>query len=553
MRNHDHVGSGPFSREVSGLPTARSTSTVRLDDGDELDLRIAAVAQPIGDTVVRMLAYNGSVPGPTLRVRQGSEIVVNVTNDGDVDATVHWHGLRLENRFDGVPHETQKPIPVGGRFAYRVQFPDEGLYWYHPHLREDYAQDMGLYGNIVVEPRDPDYWPPVDHEVVLAVDDILVEDGRIAPYDRSGPDHVAMGRFGNVLLVNGQPTWSLDVRRGEVVRFYLTNTANTRIFDLVVNGGVMKLVGGDSGRYEREALVESVLLSPSERAVVDVLFERPGECALEHRTPERTHALGGIRVRDVPDATPSEAAERFHTLRRAPELEAERVRARADLEREPDKTVALVAEMTMEADGPPAASDPAAPRFACPMDPDVLSVEPGRCPKCGMKLLPIALVPAALERLHGSSGGHPTAPGEPGDHGTRRIEWNDDMEATNRRTTPANMRWLLVDRQTGNRNAAIDWAFAVGDRVKIRLVNEMASDHPMPHPFHIHGAGRFLILSRDGKPEVNFVWKDTVLVRTGEVVDILLDVSNRGLWMAHCHISEHIESGMMFHFRVAQP
>ena len=75
------------------------------------------------------------------------------------------------------------------------------------------------------------------------------------------------------------------------------------------------------------------------------------------------------------------------------------------------------------------------------------------------------------------------------------------------------------------RTQAIDWRFRVGDQVKIRLVNEMDSDHPMHHPFHIHGAGRFLILSRDGVVEPNLVWKDTVLVRTGETVDILLDVT----------------------------
>jgi FtsP/CotA-like multicopper oxidase with cupredoxin domain len=126
------------------------------------------------------------------------------------------------------------------------------------------------------------------------------------------------------------------------------------------------------------------------------------------------------------------------------------------------------------------------------------------------------------------------------------------MEEINRQTTRANMRWMLVDRETGKSNAAIDWSFTVGDRVKIRLVNEMDSDHPMHHPFHIHGAGRFLVLTRDGKPETNLVWKDTVLVRTGEVVDLVLDVSNPGLWMAHCHIAEHAESGMMFSFPVAR-
>jgi FtsP/CotA-like multicopper oxidase with cupredoxin domain len=126
------------------------------------------------------------------------------------------------------------------------------------------------------------------------------------------------------------------------------------------------------------------------------------------------------------------------------------------------------------------------------------------------------------------------------------------MEAINRQTTAGNMRWMLVDRQTGKSNAAINWSFTVGDRVKIRLVNERDSDHPMPHPFYVHGAGRFLILSRDGEPETNLVWKDKVLVRAGEVVDILLDVSNPGLWIAHCHISEHVETGMMFRFRVAR-
>lgn len=156
-----------------------------------------------------MYAYNGSLPGPVLHVDQGSEITVQATNDGEIDTTVpHWHGLRLENRYDGVPHDTQAPIPVGGSYTAKIQFPDPGFYWYHPHIREDFAQDLGLQGTIIVEPSDPSYWPPVDRELAITLDDLLIEDGKIAPYRKSGATFVAMGRFGNVLLINGETEFS---------------------------------------------------------------------------------------------------------------------------------------------------------------------------------------------------------------------------------------------------------------------------------------------------------------------------------------------------------
>ena len=242
-----------FPTDAGGLLEAAGSEVVELRSGDEVDLRIAPVAKRIGDSTVRMLAYNGSIPGPTLRVREGAEIVVDVVNEGDLDATVHWHGLRLDNRYDGT-HETQAPIPVGGRFTYRVEFPDPGVYWYHPHIREDYGQEMGLYGNILVVPADRDYWPPAHREVLLTLDDVLVEEGRIAHFSRSETTYAAMGRFGNVLLVGGESDLALAGQVGEVVRFYLTNTANTRVFNVALPGARMKLVGGDSGRYESSIL-----------------------------------------------------------------------------------------------------------------------------------------------------------------------------------------------------------------------------------------------------------------------------------------------------------
>jgi FtsP/CotA-like multicopper oxidase with cupredoxin domain len=531
------TGSDRFPTGVGDLPEASAPEMVEVAHGELFKLRIAPVAKPLGTVAVRMLGYNGSVPGPTIKVKEGAEITVDIENQGDLETTVHWHGLRLENRYDGT-HETQPPIVVGDRFSVQVTFPDPGAYWYHPHIRQDYGQEMGLYGNVLVEPADPDYWPPANREVVLTLDDILLdEQGNVGPFSRTETTHSAMGRFGDVLLVSGETDQSISAQLGEVLRFYLTNTANTRVFNVALPGARMKLVGGDSGHVEHEQFVDDVVLAPSERVVVDVHFDRPGVLALEHRTPDRTYKLAEITVDDEP-AEPS-FGDQFEVLRANADMVSERDRIAPYLEAEPEKRLAFIAEMDMDV---PESEGPAI--YTCPMHPEVVSEEPGHCPKCGMKLLPARLVATAGGHEHGEGADeHDHAAGD-------GIEWEDDMVEVNRMTTPANMRWKIVDRETGAENAAIDWRFKVGDRVKIRLLNEMAGDHPMHHPFHVHGAGRFLVLARAGVTEESLVWKDTVLVRTGETVDILLDVTNPGLWMAHCHIAEHHESGMMFSFNV---
>ena len=185
----------------------------------------------------------------------------------------------------------------------------------------------------------------------------------------------------------------------------------------------MKLVGGDSGRYEHEELVESVVLAPSERVVVDVLFDEPGQLTLEHRTPERTYPLATIDVAAEP-ADPPSLSEAFDVLRHNAEWVAERERLAPYLDAPPDKTLAFVAEMDMGTpEGPVVYACPMHPEvvarrarqvprvrdeaardrgrrraYVCPMHPEVVSDEPDKCPECGMKLLPASVV--ALQSGH---------------------------------------------------------------------------------------------------------------------------------------------------------
>ena len=448
-----------------------------------------------------MLAYNGSVPGPKLKVPEGATVTVQVKNEGDLEATVHWHGLRLENRYDGT-HDTQAPIPVGEKFTYQVHVPDPGAYWYHPHIREDYGQEMGLYGNIHVVPAEPEYWPPVNRELFLTLDDVLIEDGKIAGFSASETTHVAMGRFGNVMLVSGEPDLELTAKRGEVVRFYFTNTANTRVFNVTLPGARMKLVGGDSGHYEHESFVEEVLLSPSERFVVDVLFEQPGEHVLEHRTPARSYRLASITVEDEP-AEPAlaeqfavPANQRGHGQPSASEPRAPRMHPRT--RRSPSSRrwssryqrgrctrVRCIRTSSAKSRGAvPQCGMKLLPMespqtsYVCPMHPHVTSDAPDRCP--GMRHEARSSTSGRRLRTRGarhacgtrgasrarvSLGSTRAADSADHEHEhAQGIEWEDDMVEVNRLTTAENMRWKLVDRDTGAANAAIDWSSGLETR-----------------------------------------------------------------------------------------
>ncbi|MGI8618832.1 MAG: multicopper oxidase family protein [Gemmatimonadaceae bacterium] len=492
----------PQPRAGQSVHAARPRDLVELDDGDTLRLAAQLVRRTFKGRSYTMYGFNGQYPGPLIRVQQNAEIVVLFGNELDQPTTVHWHGVRVENRFDGVPDLTQKAVQPGGSFTYRVRFPDAGIYWYHPHVREDIQQDLGLYGNLMVRSPHADWFGQANREEVLMLDDLLAGDDGLVPFGREAATHALMGRFGNVFLVNGEPDYTLSVRRGEVVRLFLTNVSNTRTFNLSFSGARMKVVGSDVGNYEREEWVESVVIAPAERYVVHVRFDEPGEAAIVNRVVGLDHlfgrffaetdTLGTVRVGSGP-ASP-DLGPGFHELRTnlAASRDIDRYRSRFD--HPPDLSL-------------------------------VLTVRTRDLPFVTERLM-------QLDSIY-------FAP----------VEWSGTMPMMNWASTARQVTWVLRDPATGKENMDIDWRFHVGEVVKLRMSNERKSFHAMQHPIHIHGQ-RFLVLAVNGVANDNLVWKDTVLLPAGATADILVEMSNPGRWMLHCHIAEHLSADMMLAFTV---
>lgn len=487
----------------ASAPLAKPRELLRLSDGDALTLTAAPVRRVIFGRTVTVLGFNGQVPGPLIHVDEAATIRVRFVNRTDFPTAIHWHGLRLDNRFDGVPHVTQDPVPPGGEFDYRVHFRDAGLYWYHPHHREDVLQDLGLYGNLLVRSKDPDYYPPANREEVLMLDDLLVAESGPVGYGLESPTHALMGRFGNALLVNGEPRWEARVRRGEVVRLFLTNVSSTRVFNLSFDGDArMKLVASDLGRYEHEVMVDHVTIAPAERYVVDVRFPTRGDVSLVNRVRaidhmmarffEEKHVLGVVHVGT--DGVQPDHRLRFEQLRHNAAVSAEIAPYRRHFTRPVDREL-------------------------------VVTLQPGELPFPMRPLL-------SLESVYRNP-----------------VEWSGTMPEMDWIVTGRNVRWLLREPATGRENMDITWRFTVGDVVKLRFVNDRAALHAMHHPIHLHGQ-RFLVLAMNGVANEHLVWKDTMLLPTGFVADVLLEVTNPGRWMLHCHIAEHIESGMRMVFNV---
>jgi suppressor of ftsI len=278
------------TQQVSNV---QQTQDVLVASGELFSLTAAPATGSFSDKQLDLYAYNGQMPGPRIRVKQGSTITVNFTNNLPEPTTVHWHGLRLQNKFDGVPGITQQAVQPGESFVYELAFPDAGVFWYHPHVREDRQQDMGLYGNIVVEPVVTDGL----QEEFLFIDDVkLTEDGVLAVYGVAEANHVLMGRFGNTLLINGKTNYSFSTVQGNSVRFTITSAAAARPFNLSFGVPVI-LEGSDAGSYEQEQWVDSLVIGPAERYRVRIPFNDAGVFSIRNTNLWQTYELGTIIVR----------------------------------------------------------------------------------------------------------------------------------------------------------------------------------------------------------------------------------------------------------------
>lgn len=489
------------------------TPVVELHDKDTYTLTAENVTHVINGKPQNMVAYNGSIPGPTIKVPQGATVTIHFVNKLSEPTLLHSHGVRMQNAFDG-SNLVQKEIKPGESFDYVLTFPDVGIFWYHPHTHEASQQNKGLYGNFVVTPKDTSskdasYWAPANIEHALMLSDLLVQkDGIIA--DHHEPSHFAlMGRFGNTMLINGKTNYTLSVHKGDVVRLYLTNAANTRVYNVAIPGATLKLVGSDNGRVQQERFVESVTISPSERVVVDAYLPNAGTLAIENQTPAGRTTLGTIVV-SADTAVPSYQKE-FAVLRTNTDIANALPNLASYYGKAPDKTISFTMSMGT-------------------------SSAHGHGMNAGMMQSGSHVMPDGT--VMSNSTGVPA-----------KIEWEDTMAMMNEMSTTDAVHWQIVDKGTGAINHDINWHFKKGDLVKIRVVNDASSMHPMQHPFHMHGQ-RFIVLATNGVKNTDLSWKDTTLVQTGDTVDILVPMDNPGAWMAHCHIAEHLESGMMFNFYV---
>ncbi|MEZ4200670.1 MAG: multicopper oxidase domain-containing protein [Candidatus Paceibacterota bacterium] len=340
-----------------------------------------------------------------------------------------------------------------------------------------------------------------------------------------------MGRFGDTILINDREDYSFTVKQGEISRIFVTNVANTRTFDIAFENADMKLVGGDNGRIQQEVMIDDFVIAPSERYVIELLYADAGTYPITHRG----ETVGQVALSQVVQINVwysthfAQNASDYTELRSQMDTflaKAPDKRLRLDIEMKGMAGMQMMNQMQNSGDGETV---------------NLMGMEmsrEGAIEHCQM-----------MPQMAGCEPFLNADSEEEVEHSEDGIEWEDDMAMMNQMSTDESIEWVIEDQDTGKQNGDIDWTFKQNDLVKVRVYNDENGMHPMQHPLHFHGQ-RFIVLAVDGEANENLQWKDTVLIQRGQTYDLLIDMSNTGTWMAHCHIAEHLHSGMMFQFKV---
>jgi FtsP/CotA-like multicopper oxidase with cupredoxin domain len=257
-----------------------------------LQLRAESITQqilPEGDGVTSMLGFNGSMPGPELRVRRGERIDIAVENGLEEGTAVHWHGIRLENRMDGVPILTQEIINPSDTQIYSFVPPDAGTYWYHSHYISHEQVARGMIGALIVEDDTP---PDVDHDITVVLSDWQMQkDGSLSEdyADMHSVSHGGyMGNFARAFLSKTQ------VQTGDRVRFRLINAATNRIFPVAVRGVSGKIVALDGMALAAPRPLSELMLAPAQR--IDLIVDITGPVGFDMMNRQGAYRLADLAV-----------------------------------------------------------------------------------------------------------------------------------------------------------------------------------------------------------------------------------------------------------------
>jgi FtsP/CotA-like multicopper oxidase with cupredoxin domain len=391
-------------------------------------------------------AYNGQIPGPLIQARVGDTLRIHFTNNLDGKTTIHWHGLRIDYKMDGIP-AIQDKVKPGETFTYEFVVPDAGSYWYHPHVRAHYQVEMGLQGLLVVH---EDEIPKVSTDRYFTWDDVrLEEDGSMSDIVTSGMDTMH-GRFGNLLLNNGSADLPLKdtIQAGSVERWRIVNTANARTMFFKVKGADWRIVGVDGGLLEEPYTTNRERLAVGQRFDLEVIPKAGKETvSLEMQLPK----ANGFGFDDYPMFEATVTGE-------AGELEL------------PEWVPAVVPE-----------------------------------------------VEEAQQEVV--------------------MEFNAEQGAVG-------LKWT-INGETYENSTAIQ---VTQDRPSLVRIKNLSN---LEHPFHLHGQF-FQNVERNGLAAEEPGLRDTVLIEGGDEVLLYTGFENPGRWMAHCHILEHAEAGMMTEIVVSE-